>query len=155
MGYPFVHESKGQLHMWYGTHLEWGKTGHEVTHAFREARSFDGITWTPSAEICVPVAGGEEFAISRPWIFRHLGRYRMLFARRFAKYRMGSAYSSDGLNWVRDDTFSFVGHEEEWEAGEQTYPSTFSLNGRTYLLYNGAGYGRSGFGLAVLEAEAT
>lgn len=154
VGYPFVMKDGPRWRMWYGTHTEWGATGLEMTHVIREATSPDGINWTPSDEVCIDVPGGEEFAVSRPWIIdgTTTGR-RMFYARRFPKYRLGSAVSSDGNTWTRDDgAFPFVGDEQEWEAGEQTYPSFFELNGRTYMLYNGAGYGRSGFGLAILES---
>ena len=75
----------------------------------------------------------------------------MFYARRYSRYRLGRAFSQDGHYWSRDDTaFPFIGEEQEWEAREQTYPSFFSVKGETYMLYNGAGYGRSGFGLAIL-----
>jgi hypothetical protein len=32
------------------------------------------------------------------------------------------------------------------------YPAVFDAGGRRYMLYNGNGYGRSGMGLAVLDA---
>jgi hypothetical protein len=31
------------------------------------------------------------------------------------------------------------------------YPAVFELNGNTYMLYNGNGYGKTGFGIAILE----
>jgi hypothetical protein len=31
------------------------------------------------------------------------------------------------------------------------YPAVFDCMGQRYLFYNGNGYGRTGFGLAVLE----
>jgi hypothetical protein len=31
------------------------------------------------------------------------------------------------------------------------YAAVFDCGGRRYMLYNGNGYGRSGFGLALLE----
>jgi hypothetical protein len=32
------------------------------------------------------------------------------------------------------------------------YPWVFRHEGATYMLYNGNGYGRTGFGIAVLES---
>jgi hypothetical protein len=31
------------------------------------------------------------------------------------------------------------------------YPAVFDVEGRRYMLYNGADYGRTGVGLAILE----
>lgn len=152
VGYPFVMKDGDRWRMWYGTHLEWGGNSLEMTHVIREASSGDGINWSPSDAVCIPVLGGEEFAVSRPWVLKQPDGYRMFYARRFPKYRLGSAFSHDGRNWTRDDSdFPFLGEEEEWEAGEQTYPSFFRVKGETYMLYNGVGYGRSGFGLAKLQ----
>ena len=33
------------------------------------------------------------------------------------------------------------------------YPNVFDYNGNRYMLYNGNAYGKSGFGLAILEEE--
>ena len=34
------------------------------------------------------------------------------------------------------------------------YPHLFELDGETYMLYQGNGMGRAGFGLAILEGSA-
>ncbi len=152
VGYPFVMKDGNRWRMWYGSHLEWGATGLEMTHVIREATSSDGINWTPLDDVCIPILGGEEFAVSRPWVVRQSDAYRMFYARRFLRYRLGTALSKDGVDWSRDDReFPFVGEEAEWEAGEQTYPSFFRLKDKLYMLYNGVGYGRTGFGLACLQ----
>jgi hypothetical protein len=33
----------------------------------------------------------------------------------------------------------------------QTYPCVFDHNSQRYMLYNGDGFGRTGFGLAILD----
>lgn len=155
VGYPFVMKEGERWRMWYGTHTEWGAKALEMVHVIREATSVDGINWTPSDDVCIPVLGGEEFAVSRPWVVKQAGGYRMYYARRYPKYRLGTAFSHDGQNWSRNDgDFQLTGDEEEWEAGEQTYASFFNINGTNYMLYNGSGYGRSGFGLAMEQLYA-
>ncbi|WP_159947157.1 hypothetical protein [Rhizobium sp. 18065] len=152
VGYPFVMKDRDGWRMWYGTHLEWGATGLEMTHVIREAESSDGINWTPSKEVCIPVIGGDEFAVSRPWILECSDGYTMFYSRRYSQYRLGSARSVDGRNWIRDDKdFPFIGKAEAWEADAQTYASFFKLKGKNYMIYNGNDYGRTGIGLAILE----
>ena len=38
-----------------------------------------------------------------------------------------------------------------WDADAVCYPCVFEHRGGKYMLYNGSGYGRTGFGIAVLE----
>ena len=40
-----------------------------------------------------------------------------------------------------------------WDDEMVCYPYVFNHNGKRYMLYNGNGHGRTGFGLAVLEEE--
>ena len=40
-----------------------------------------------------------------------------------------------------------------WDSEMVCYPHVFDHKGKRYMLYNGNGYGRTGFGLAVLEEE--
>ena len=71
----------------------------------------------------------------------------MWYSRRFTEYRLGYARSADGVMWARqDEALCFDGKEEV-----RTYPAVLDHGGRRYMLYNGEGYGRSGFSLAVLE----
>ena len=65
---------------------------------------------------------------------------------------MGFASSSDGLKWERDDTLAGIDVSPEgWDSEMICYPYVFEHKDTKYMLYNGNGYGRTGFGLAVLE----
>ncbi len=46
----------------------------------------------------------------------------------------------------------FTGKRGDWDSTERTYPCVFDYGNRRYMLYNGNGYGKTGFGIAVLEA---
>jgi len=76
----------------------------------------------------------------------------MWFCHRGEAYRIGYAWSGDGVLWHRDDELGSL-HPlgEGWEARETCYPAVFSAKGRIYMAYNGDGYGRTGIGLARLE----
>jgi len=43
--------------------------------------------------------------------------------------------------------------ESGWDSESVEYPNVFDYRGAKYMLYNGNGYGRTGFGIAVLEHE--
>lgn len=156
LGYPFVMRDGTGWRMWFGSHLCWGPTGLEMTHVIKEAYSPDLVSWNPSSRIVVDVAGlsdPREFAVSRPSLIREPdGSVSMWYARRQPNYQLGFAHSDDGVHWQRrDENIRFLGSPEDWESSERTYPFVFDHRGRRYMLYNGNGYGRDGFGLALLE----
>ena len=67
-------------------------------------------------------------------------------------YKIGYA-ESFGDGWIRrDDNLEFAGIAGDWEDENIEYPAVFDHGGRRYMLYNGNGYGRTGFGIAILEA---
>ena len=43
---------------------------------------------------------------------------------------------------------------EGWDSEMICYPYVFEHRGRFFMLYNGNGYGKTGFGVAVLENNA-
>ena len=68
-------------------------------------------------------------------------------------YRIGYAESPDGVHWSRMDEkmHSLDVSEGGWDSEMICYPYVFDHKGKRYMLYNGNGYGKTGFGLAVLE----
>ena len=151
IGYPWALKSGDDFHVWYGTHLFWGATGLEMEHGVRRAVSRDRRSWLRDRRLAVPPRGCGEFAVSRPCVLRDPDGWRMWYCRRYNEYRLGFATSSDGLAWSRaDDLLEFVGPELTWEGGVRTYPCVFDHCGNRFILYNGVGYGRTGFGLAIL-----
>lgn len=148
LGYPWVMSVADELWAWYGTHLAWGEGRLEMTHAIRRAaRGADGA-WRRDAVPALMPAGGDEFALSRPTVMRGRAAWEMWYCRRLGDYRLGYARSVDGVAWRRADAdLTWVGGPD----GPRAYPSVFDHAGRRYMLHNTAGYGRSGFRLALLE----
>jgi hypothetical protein len=69
-------------------------------------------------------------------------------------YRIGYAESDDGINWQRkDDKVGIDVSDEGWDSEMVAYPYVFEHDGEKYMLYNGNGYGETGFGYAVLEED--
>lgn len=154
VGYPWVLRTAEGFQMWYGSHLEWAPTGPAMSHAIKSASSQDGIQWLRDGSPVLTPAGGVEFALSRPCVVQDTGRFQMWYSRRYATYRLGYAESKDGRIWVRrDDSLRFVGEPGAWESESLAYATVFDCGAHRYMLYNGNGYGRTGFGLAVLEDE--
>jgi hypothetical protein len=86
------------------------------------------------------------------------GVYFMWFAHRATKaiatYRIGFASSHDGLTWDRNDALAGIDVATQgWDSEMICYPYVFEHLGYMYMLYNGNGYGKTGFGLAVLEKD--
>jgi hypothetical protein len=122
----------------------------------------DGIyrKWYRSNQIVLNLEHPNEYALSKPWVVKTNGSYEMWYSYRACRdietYRIGYATSSDGLNWVRKDHLAGIDVSEQgWDSEMISYSCVFSFNGKTYMLYNGNGYGKTGFGIAVLEEAAT
>ena len=101
-------------------------------------------------------------AQASPDVFEANGKYHMFFCYRFSSdyrsreygYRIGYAYSTNLVDWVRDDSKAGIEISEEgWDAEMISYPHVFELDGKTYLAYLGNQVGRYGFGLALLEGK--
>lgn len=54
----------------------------------------------------------------------------------------------------RDAEVGIHRSEKRWDSEMIEYCSTYERGGRRYLLYNGDGFGKTGFGYAVLAQSA-
>lgn len=154
------HITNGVWHTWYNSGIKWEKTDQGWHHHYgiHHAQSTNGIDWVCDPGLCLPFADEYEYAFGRPSVYYRDGIYFMWFAHRATKdiatYRIGFASSRDGLKWDRKDALAGIDVSAEgWDSEMICYPYIFEHCGRMYMLYNGNGYGRTGFGLAVLEEE--
>jgi hypothetical protein len=156
LSYPWVlRDDGGVLRMWYGSTLTWDAGNGEMVHVIQHARSLDGHHWDRTG-LAVPYVVGKYQAFSRPTVARaRAGGYDMWFSYRSGSgqtYRIGYAYSHDGEHWeVRLDETGIDVSSEGWDSEMIEYPFVFDHGGSRYMLYNGNGYGRTGFGLAILS----
>jgi hypothetical protein len=138
--------------MWYGSNLGWGKEETDMNHVIKYAESKDGREWSRTGKITIDLKDDSEFAISRPCVLKEQGIYKMWYSYRGKAYRIGYAESKDGIIWVRkDDDAGIDVSSSGWDSEMVCYPFVFDHKGERYLLYNGNGYGKTGFGLAILE----
>lgn len=159
LSYPWVlaRSPEEGYDMWYGSTLSWDAGNGEMLHVLQHARSRDGHRWCRKG-LALPYALGHAQAFSRPAVLRDgNGRWEMWFSYRSGsgeKYRIGFARSDDGLHWSLDLAAAGISVSNHgWDSEMIEYPFVFDHAGARYLLYNGNSYGRSGFGLAILETS--
>ena len=159
---PFVMVDEGLWRMWYSSSTGWVVVdGHpEPRYKIKYAESKDGLTWTRPNTTCIEY-GFEDEANARPAVIKENGLYRMWYCFRGSygyrtdvdqSYRMGYAESEDGIKWTRKDGEAGIARSGDgWDSEMVGYPNVYEHGGCKYMLYNGNGFGRSGFGYAVLE----
>ena len=148
---PWVLVEHGVWRMWYVSCVGWDLAPIGPRHHIKYAESRDGIRWTRLGRVCLDFVSPEEHAFGRPSVVRDPdGVYRMWYAVRGDRYRIGFAESADGLTWTRmDESAGIDVSPAGWDSEMIEYPAVFDAERRRYMLYNGNGYGRSGMGLAV------
>ncbi|KHA72879.1 hypothetical protein NZ35_12990 [Pseudomonas chlororaphis] len=145
---------KERWRMWYLSCTGWRFNNGNPEHAYhiKYAESSNGIDWDRQGDIAIDYAHANEYAISRPSVLYDEGIWKMWYSHRGDTYRIGYAESADGRNWTRLDELSGIDVSASgWDSQMIEYPFVFDHKGRRYMLYNGNDYGRTGFGLAVLE----
>lgn len=152
VSYPHVlRQADGRWRMWYLTLTAMSDNVADMRSVVRHATSEDGFAWRVDERICLD-HGPHDTVLCRPWVMQDADCYRMWFCHRGEAYRIGYAESADGLAWTRrDDLAGIEASASGWDSQMICYPSVFDHKGRRYMLYNGDGYGETGFGLAVLE----
>jgi len=162
---PFVMVEDNTWKIWYLSCFKWqvqeGKP--EPYYHVKYAESQDGINWDRRGTVCIETKTQDEAAIARPVVIKEPGLYKMFYAFRGARgyrsdvsqsYRIGYAESPDGIQWTRkDDRVGIDISGEGWDSMMVAYPNLYRYNGKTYMLYNGNGFGKSGLGYAVLIDE--
>lgn len=159
---PSVLVEEGRWRMWYLSCTGWEMIHDhpEPLYLVKYAESTDGVTWRPTGDVCI---GYDDFtsAVGRPCVLKEEGIYKMFYSYRNARdyrvdkrqgYRLGYAESPDGLTWTRkDDRIGITTSDSGWDSEMIEYCHVLQHGERKYMFYNGNGFGRSGFGLAVLS----
>lgn len=155
LSYPWVLSEDGGYRMWYGSTKTWDAGNGEMLHVINSAFSTDGHYWHREG-LAVPYELGVAQAFSRPTVAKNAqGSCEMWFSYRSGngeKYRIGYAFSEDGAKWELDLKAAGIGVSSAgWDSEMIEYPFVFDHADQRYMLYNGNGYGKTGFGLAVLS----
>lgn len=140
--------------IWYLSCTEWVEIpGYGMQHHYhiKYAESDDGVTWKRNGLVAIDYNNKDEYAISRPCVIKGKRGYHMWYSHRGDKYRIGYAFSHDGITWERRD--SKVGIDVSTSGFDSEmieYPAVFRYKDNWYMLYNGNNYGLTGFGIARL-----
>ena len=155
--YPWVHRNQDDsFDMWYGSTITWNADNDEMIHVIKHASSENGHDWSKTG-LSVPYQLNIAQAFSRPTVIKYGdNQHDMWFSYRSGSgesYRIGYAYN-DGKGWqLAVNESGITVSSSGWDSEMIAYPFVFKHKDKTYMLYNGNGYGKSGFGLAQLSYQ--
>ena len=147
--------------MWYMSYTKWEPIEgiFEPQYVIKYAESNDGINWAPTGKVCLAFKHSKEAGLARPFILKDQAIYRMWYCYRnrikyrrdkHQSYRIGYAESTNGIDWVRlDDNIRLDISISGWDSEMIAYPALYWHDNKLFMLYNGNGFGQSGFGYAV------
>jgi hypothetical protein len=161
---PIVYKiNKNNWHMFYLSGVKWIRLENnkkESQYLLMHAISKDGINWNRDGIPIIDTVVENECQTSCS-IIELDKKYHMFFSYRhgtdFRKdptrgYRIGYAYSSDMLNWIRDDSKAGLDVSEQgWDSKMVAYPHLRKIKEKTLMFYCGNHFGYDGFGYAELE----
>lgn len=163
VGDSFVRVYNDKFHMWYIYGLRWTSQPDESparVYKIAYASSDDGINWQRDGKQIINDRLNPDECQALPTVIEINNNFHMFFCYRQAtgfrknperSYRIGYAYSSDMINWQRNDDLGGIDVSAEgWDSEMLCYPNLFSCNNKIYLLYNGNEFGKYGFGIAEL-----
>ena len=150
-------------HMYYLSCTHWiieeGKP--EPIYHIKYAESSDGIHWDRRGIVAIDFKSQDEGGITRPCVIREADKYLMWYCYRGKRdyrtnpknsYRIGHAESTDGIHWNRQDERVGISISEEgWDSIMITYAHVYIHKGSMHMIYNGNGFGETGFGYAIME----
>jgi len=159
---PYVLIENNIWKMWYISCTQWQVINDypEPQYHVKYAESNDGINWDKKGIVCIDYDDFTQ-AIGRPCVIFEEGIYKMWYSyrqitdyrtSRNKSYRIGYAESSDGMKWERKDYLAGIEKSDSgWDSEMIEYCHVLDLNGKKHMFYNGNGFGKTGFGYAVLE----
>ncbi|MEY2937502.1 MAG: hypothetical protein RL062_91 [Bacteroidota bacterium] len=161
---PFVLKDNDIWRMFYVSCTGWIKHNErpEPLYLVRQSTSSDGIVWTKPGDVMVGYSEGVE-SIGRPCVVKlEEGRYEIYYSHRMAReyrenmdksYKIGSAVSSDAIQWSQHELNIFKEIPLDWDNHMNEYCHVFPFGNKMFMLYNGNGFGQQGFGYAVKSLE--
>ncbi len=148
--------------MWYLSCTGWQLINDipEPFYNIKYAESKDGINWIRTGIVCIDNTADSE-AIAKPFVIHEDGIYKMWYSYRKvvnyktqknASYKIGYAESQDGIKWIRKDNLVGIERSSEgWDSEMMEYCHILDIRGKRIMFYNGNGFGKTGFGYAILE----
>jgi sucrose-6-phosphate hydrolase SacC (GH32 family) len=158
---PSILREKHIWKMWYISGIRWEliHSQYEPIYVIKYAESHDGITWQRYPEVVIEQAHSHE-AFSRPYAVKIDGVYNLWYCYRGSfdfrdgtqAYRIGHAYSKDGVHWIRNDAnVGITVSPNSFDSMMLCYPCIVQVEEKYYMFFNGNGFGKSGMGYATLQ----
>jgi len=123
------------------------------SYNIKYAHSTDGINWKREGKVIVDFKNEDEYVIGKPVLVKDKDLYRLWVSCRGESYRIGYAESKDGMTYIRkDEEVGIDVSPSGWDDKMIEYGYVFDHNGRRYMIYNGNDFGKTGLGIAILEA---
>jgi sucrose-6-phosphate hydrolase SacC (GH32 family) len=161
---PKIRKFEDRFYLFYISGSKWvlenGRP--EPVYKIRVAVSENGVDWKKVGRDLITDVLDDEEAQASPDVFFSSGKYHMFFCYRQGRdyrnasrgYRIGYAYSTDLMNWTRDDAKAgLLPSDKGWDAEMVSYPHLTEINGKIYMFYLGDSVGRWGFGVAELKGK--
>jgi len=127
----------------------------EPLYDIKIAVSDDGIDWTPTGIVAIPLKD-DEGGISKASIIKHNDMYLMWYSVRKdhnyrtnpdASYRIKCVSSTNLWDWEDTNGFGLdIDLDSNWDNEMVAYPHIFKYNGELQMLYNGNTFGKTGIG---------
>lgn len=159
-GTAFVIFEDNLFKMWYLSCIKWEKFDGkpEPIYNLKYAESLDGVNWKQTGKVAIDLNDDEGGLVSAA-VIKEEGKYKMWFGKRkksdyrdnvLNSYKIGYAESLDGKDWIRKDNDAGIDISSEgWDSEMISYPYVFKCENNLILLYNGNGFGKTGFGYAI------
>jgi hypothetical protein len=163
IGSPRIRRFKNFWQLWYVAGKKWLLNKNkklEPVYKIRLAISKNGYDWKKIGKDIIKDKIGKNECQASPDVFFKNNLYHMFFSYRSINdyktgnggYKIGYAYSNDMHNWTRIDKSTNIKKSDSgWDSKMISYPNIFEYKSKIYMLYQGNGMGKSGFGIAVLE----
>ena len=162
LGSPRIRRFNDTWYLWYAGGKRWIKTASrtEPIIKLRLATSSDGLNWRRDGVDLIEDKLDEDECQAGADVVERAGRFHMFYSYRKSQdykgkdggYRIGYAVSDDLMNWKRNDELAGLGVSADgWDSEMANYGHLFSLDGETYMIYQGNEMGRTGIGLARLQ----
>lgn len=142
-----------KLNVWYTAGSSFEKVGetYHPSYNIRFITSDNGLSYPNAGKVVLDIQG-DEYRVGKPFVFKKEGVYHMYYsvATKSSPYRINSAYSNDGINFIRNSDEVIKVSEDGWDSKMICYPYVIQIHGEWILFYNGNNFGQTGFGYAVL-----
>jgi hypothetical protein len=156
---PYVIFDDNIFKMWYVSCTEWilHENKSEPIYCIKYCTSKNGIDWIKNDDICIGYDDAIH-SIGRPCVIKNNELYEIYFSHRkstdyrFNKkntYKIGSSESNDGINFFNKKMNILNPDEIEWDGIMNEYCHVFIHKDLKYMIYNGNGFGKDGFGYAT------